>query len=158
MPLVIRPIESGDREAWARLFRGYRDFYALEPDESVIDAVWRWLLDDAHEVQGLIAVRDGVPVGLAVALPSSWTTCSPTPTPAAAVSALLSSLVCSGSPRMRGCSRFAGSRASRTRLLSVSTIVSPCKPPSAPTSPGRRHPDIDGVKTATTTWASSPPR
>ncbi|MFF5623834.1 GNAT family N-acetyltransferase [Microbacterium sp. NPDC012755] len=65
MPLVIRPIESGDREAWARLFRGYRDFYALEPDESVIDAVWRWLLDDAHEVQGLIAVRDGVPVGLA---------------------------------------------------------------------------------------------
>ncbi|MDT0158458.1 GNAT family N-acetyltransferase [Microbacterium sp. ARD32] len=62
---TIRPIESSDRGAWAALFRGYRDFYELEHDDAVIDTVWGWLLDPAHELNGLVAVRDGIPIALA---------------------------------------------------------------------------------------------
>lgn len=54
-----------DREAWTALFRGYRDFYELPHDDAVIDSVWGWLLDPAHELNGLLAVRDGAPIGIA---------------------------------------------------------------------------------------------
>ena len=65
MTVLIRPLAPADRERWAVLFRGYRDFYALEPDETVIDTVWGWLMDGAHELEGLIAEKDGDPVGIA---------------------------------------------------------------------------------------------
>lgn len=65
MTISLRPVAESDREGWSELFRGYRDFYALEPDESVVDTVWRWLLDDAHELQGLVAERDGRLLGIA---------------------------------------------------------------------------------------------
>ncbi len=65
MTSLIRAVESSDRQGWERLFRGYRDFYALEHDHAVIDAVWQWLGDEDHELQGLIAVQDGSPVGIA---------------------------------------------------------------------------------------------
>ncbi|HTN55874.1 MAG TPA: GNAT family N-acetyltransferase [Microbacterium sp.] len=62
---LIRAVEEADHEAWAALFRGYRDFYDLPHDEAVIRTVWGWLLDPAHELNGLVAVRDGEPIGLA---------------------------------------------------------------------------------------------
>jgi GNAT superfamily N-acetyltransferase len=61
----IRPVAEADRPAWAQLFRGYRDFYALTPDEAVVDTVWGWLTDPSHELQGLVAERDGALVGIA---------------------------------------------------------------------------------------------
>lgn len=63
--VVIRDVEPADRDAWTGLFRGYRDFYDLPHDEAVIDTVWVWLLDPAHELNGLVAERDGAPIGLA---------------------------------------------------------------------------------------------
>ena len=63
--LMIRAVEPADRGAWAELFRGYRDFYDLPHDPAVIETVWGWLLDPAHELNGLVAVRDGIPIGLA---------------------------------------------------------------------------------------------
>ena len=65
MTALIRAVESSDRQGWERLFRGYREFYALEHDDAVIDAVWQWLGDEGHELQGLIAVQDESPVGIA---------------------------------------------------------------------------------------------
>ena len=62
---AIREIQPADRDAWAALFRGYRDFYALEHDDGVIDTVWAWLVDPDHELHGLLALRDGIPVGIA---------------------------------------------------------------------------------------------
>jgi GNAT superfamily N-acetyltransferase len=61
----IRAVAPADREGWRTLFRGYRDFYRLEPDESVVETVWAWLMDDGHELQGLVAVREGEPVAIA---------------------------------------------------------------------------------------------
>ncbi|MGB3374651.1 MAG: GNAT family N-acetyltransferase [Microbacterium sp.] len=62
---LIRAVEPADRDAWAELFRGYRDFYDLPHDETVIETVWGWLTDSAHELNGLVAVRDGALIGIA---------------------------------------------------------------------------------------------
>lgn len=63
--LTVRPVAAGDEADWRRLFAAYRDFYRLAPDDSVLDTVWGWLLDRDVVVEGLVAVHDGVVVGLA---------------------------------------------------------------------------------------------
>lgn len=65
MPIVVRPVTAADRESWLPLFRGYRDFYRLAQDDAVVERVWSWLVDDAHEVSGLVAVDDGALLGIA---------------------------------------------------------------------------------------------
>lgn len=60
----VRPVAEGDREVWAALYRGYRDFYGKPHDPAVYDRVWAWLMDPAHETRGLLAEVDGVAVGL----------------------------------------------------------------------------------------------
>ncbi|WBU36729.1 GNAT family N-acetyltransferase [Homoserinibacter sp. YIM 151385] len=56
--IEIRAVEAGDEPRWRELFRAYRDFYRLEPDEEVVDRVWSWLRDPASAVEGLVAVAD----------------------------------------------------------------------------------------------------
>lgn len=64
MTAVVRPVAASDREAWAELYRGYRDFYEKPHDPRVYETVWGWLMDPAHETRALIAEVDGRPVGL----------------------------------------------------------------------------------------------
>ncbi|WP_224276868.1 GNAT family N-acetyltransferase [Nocardioides lacusdianchii] len=64
-PTSVRPVEPADEGVWKTLYAAYRAFYELDPDADVVDRVWTWLLDDDNEVQGLVAVRDGLVVGLA---------------------------------------------------------------------------------------------
>lgn len=75
--LIIRPVQASEFAEWAELYRGYRDFYTLEPDEAVIERVWRWISDASHEVNALVAVAGRDLVGLAhyrrFARPSSGT-------------------------------------------------------------------------------------
>ena len=61
----VRDLQDGDREAWRRLFAGYREFYECEPSEQVLDQVWGWLHDPDHELGGLVATLDGRVVGIA---------------------------------------------------------------------------------------------
>lgn len=61
----VREIELEDHPRWAELYRPYREFYHLTPDEAVTQRVWGWALDPAHEVRGLVATLDGRVVGLA---------------------------------------------------------------------------------------------
>jgi GNAT superfamily N-acetyltransferase len=63
--VVVRPVEPADREAWAPLFAAYREFYELEEEPEVLDRVWGWLNDQAHELNALVAVVDQVVVGFA---------------------------------------------------------------------------------------------
>jgi GNAT superfamily N-acetyltransferase len=63
--LAIVPVEPRHRAAWNALFAGYAAFYRTEQTAAMRDLVWSWLHDPSHEVRGLIAERDGVPVGLA---------------------------------------------------------------------------------------------
>jgi GNAT superfamily N-acetyltransferase len=63
--IVVRDLETGDSEAWRRLYAGYREFYECEPSEEVLDRVWGWLQDPDHQLGGLVALADGDVVGLA---------------------------------------------------------------------------------------------
>ena len=63
--VTCRPPVAADKARWADLFRGYMAFYKVPPDEAVVEQVWAWLFDPAHEVKGLVAVLDGQVVGLA---------------------------------------------------------------------------------------------
>ena len=79
MSFAVRPVEAADLDQWRDLYSAYREFYALTPDSAVVDRVWSWIGDDAHETRGLVAVdADGILGGLAnyrrFARPSSGTT------------------------------------------------------------------------------------
>lgn len=74
LSIDVRPPLEDEYEQWAVLFRAYRQFYRLAPDETVVERVWSWVHDPAHETRALVAalpgsrVRPGVPgsiVGLA---------------------------------------------------------------------------------------------
>ncbi len=57
----------GDHEftSWAALFSACRLFYGLTEDEAVVERVWAWIHDPAHETQAFIATSNNVMVGLA---------------------------------------------------------------------------------------------
>ncbi len=63
--LLVRPLGPDDYERWATMFRSYRDFYRLEPDDAVVSRVWSWIHDPAHETCALGAAFGDKLVGLA---------------------------------------------------------------------------------------------
>jgi GNAT superfamily N-acetyltransferase len=63
--VTVRDVADRDAAEWADLFRGYRDFYRLAPDEHVVARVWSWLRDPSAAVDGLVAELDGRLVGIA---------------------------------------------------------------------------------------------
>lgn len=65
-PVAVRAPRDDEFDAWAVLFRGYRVFYQLAPDESAVERVWSWIHDPDHETNALVASSDGSQiVGLA---------------------------------------------------------------------------------------------
>ena len=63
--VVVRRVAEADRAGWDRLYAGYAEFYGVEQTPVMRDRVWGWIHDPAHEVEGLVAERDGDLVGLA---------------------------------------------------------------------------------------------
>jgi ribosomal protein S18 acetylase RimI-like enzyme len=61
----IRPIAAADRQQWAELFVAYGVFYTSTFTPEVVDGVWEWLTDDAHELSALVAEDDGTLLGFA---------------------------------------------------------------------------------------------
>ena len=75
MSVTVRPLERADHADWARLWTGYLAFYRTERPEEHFDAYFQRLLRrDPADMQGLIAEKDGRPVGLAhyVFHPHGW--------------------------------------------------------------------------------------
>ena len=63
---VVRPVEPTDEAGWKTLFRGYREFYKYEPDEHVVDEVWKWTQSPDRETHAFVAVdSDNNVVGIA---------------------------------------------------------------------------------------------
>ncbi len=60
---IVRHVAPGDRSEWSRLFVDYGVFYHEEFGTDVVDGVWSWLMDPAHEVKALVAELDGRVVG-----------------------------------------------------------------------------------------------
>ena len=63
--VTVRAITPADRESWGETFRGYRDFYEKPHDPEIIDRVWGWLNDPAHETRGIAAVQGDRIIGIA---------------------------------------------------------------------------------------------
>lgn len=63
---TVRDITEADADAWAVLYSGYRAFYELPADASVVATTWHWVLTHQHAMRGLVAVGpDGTLIGLA---------------------------------------------------------------------------------------------
>ncbi|MFE4229991.1 GNAT family N-acetyltransferase [Arthrobacter sp. NPDC056886] len=75
--VTVRPPSPEDHEEWTQLFRGYREFYSLAPDEEVVQRVWQWIQRGTHGVRAVLAIADDKPIGFAhyreFARPSSGT-------------------------------------------------------------------------------------
>lgn len=66
MTLTIRPLTAADRLEWARLWTAYLAFYKTTLPDAVLDSTFQRLLGvDPQDFNGLLAVLDGKPVGLA---------------------------------------------------------------------------------------------
>jgi GNAT superfamily N-acetyltransferase len=76
---MIRPLETSDREAWSRLWRGYLDFYRAEVPESTTARTFERLAEQTDGMIGLVAVgENGDLLGLAhlVFHPATWSVTS----------------------------------------------------------------------------------
>ena len=62
---MIREIKLKDKERWEKLYKGYADFYKVEMNRQILQAVWNWLHDKNHELKGIGCEIDGKIVGLA---------------------------------------------------------------------------------------------
>lgn len=57
---------AADHDRWRDLYAAYARFYRVAQTDDQAERTWGWLLDPAHEVQGLVVVGpDDRPVGLA---------------------------------------------------------------------------------------------
>jgi len=61
----VRRARPEDRTRWGELYSGYAEFYRTAQSEQQRDLVWSWILDRAHEVNALVAERDGAIAGIA---------------------------------------------------------------------------------------------
>ena len=51
---MIRNIKIKDKDEWRELYQGYANFYKVEISKITLDTVWNWLLDQNHELSGLV--------------------------------------------------------------------------------------------------------
>jgi GNAT superfamily N-acetyltransferase len=64
--IAIRPLAPSDETDWRRLWRDYLAFYETELPEAVYAGSFARMTDpEVADYHGLLAVRDGAPVGLA---------------------------------------------------------------------------------------------
>ena len=52
--IFIRNIKPSDKEEWQKLYQGYAIFYKVEMTQTILNTVWSWLIEEQHELNGLI--------------------------------------------------------------------------------------------------------
>ena len=65
MGILVRRVAASDQDQWAELYAGYRAFYRLPEDASVVASTWSWVLGEEFQMFGLVAESGGRLVGLA---------------------------------------------------------------------------------------------
>lgn len=63
--IQIVPLEASHYDDWLILYKGYADHYRVELTEISVRCTWSWLMDPAHPLTGIVAVKGAIPVGLA---------------------------------------------------------------------------------------------
>ena len=56
---MIRKISIEDKDNWKKLYKGYAEFYKSTINNKILDTVWTWLMDENHELKGIVYVIDG---------------------------------------------------------------------------------------------------
>lgn len=59
----VRPLSADDHDRWRELYGAYAAFYRVAQSDEQAERTWGWLLDPAHEVEGLVAVDDAGRLG-----------------------------------------------------------------------------------------------
>ena len=62
---MIRSLEQEDKNKWKKLYNAYADFYKVEMNSGILDALWDWIHDDNHIVNGICYELEGKIVGIA---------------------------------------------------------------------------------------------
>ena len=62
---MIRKLEQKDRKNWTKLYNGYADFYKVPMNKGILDTLWKWIHDEAHNVNGFCFELNGKIVGIA---------------------------------------------------------------------------------------------
>lgn len=65
MTVEVVALAAAHEARWRELFQGYADFYRRPSDDAHKAIVWGWLMDPQHELEGYVALVDGVAQGLA---------------------------------------------------------------------------------------------
>ncbi len=65
-PIIVRPPQAGDEDAWRRLWAAYLDFYAATVPPEATDRTWGRILEPAGPMFGRIAAVEGATVGFAI--------------------------------------------------------------------------------------------
>ena len=63
--ITVRPVRSGDREAWQPLWQGYLTFYNATLAAEVTEATWQRFFDPLERLGALVAERDQQLIGFA---------------------------------------------------------------------------------------------
>ena len=50
---------------WLKLYILYSQFYKVDLKDTNMDKTWDWLLNSNHPLQGIIAVKENIPIGFA---------------------------------------------------------------------------------------------
>jgi GNAT superfamily N-acetyltransferase len=53
---TVRDVTDADAAAWTLLYSGYREFYQMPADDSVVAIAWQWVLHRQHGMRGIVAV------------------------------------------------------------------------------------------------------
>jgi GNAT superfamily N-acetyltransferase len=62
--VTIRPAEAKDEARWRELWAGYIKFYRASVPEETTANTWKQILDPKSNIAALVAVKDGVVIGI----------------------------------------------------------------------------------------------
>ena len=62
---MIRKLELKDKENWTKLYNGYADFYKVPMNTVILNALWSWIHDENHDVNGICFELEGKIVAIA---------------------------------------------------------------------------------------------
>ena len=62
--MKVEELNHSDKEEWAKLYRGYAEFYEMEMNEGILDTVWSWILSPDIKFYAIgVSSKDGVLIG-----------------------------------------------------------------------------------------------
>ncbi len=59
--VIVKILSTEHHDDWCNLYRGYAEFYKVPMNDEILKNLWGWLMDENHEVEGLLAFVDDQP-------------------------------------------------------------------------------------------------